>query len=228
MNAIELLRQPATMLLVLAVVLLLLGLIQLLALRRCLDTGVRLPAVGRALACCGLLVLAVLLGAGGFALRGYRLLDAETSVDEVDAHILSPQHWRLVFTWPDGSLRHAELVGDDWRVEAVLLAGAPGSWLAGLPALYRLDRVDARTNDAAARVPPQTLVVPDAAGGFDLATLRAQFPVALAAVSAVHATGDFVPLVDSGHYRIRLARDGHLLAQPDAATARRINSPLGR
>lgn len=226
MNAIELLRQPATVLLVLAAVLLLLGLVQLLASRRCLDAGARWPAAGRALACFVLLVLAVLLGAGGFALRGYRMLDADTSVVEVDAHILSPQHWQLAFAWPDGSTRHADLVGDDWRVEAVLLAGAPGSWLARLPALYRLDRIDARADDTT--TPAQTLVVPDTAGGFDLAVLRAQFPAALADVAAMHAAGAFVPLVDGGHYSIRLARDGRLFAQPDDATARRINSPLGR
>lgn len=226
MNAIELLRQPATLLLVAAAVLLLLGLVQWLAVRRCLDAGARLPAAARALASVALFTLAVVLGAGGFALRGYHVLDADTSVVEVDAHILSPQHWRLVFAWPDGSSRSADLVGDDWQVQAVLLTGTPGSWLARLPALYRLDRVDARTDDAAA--PAQTLVVPDVAGGFDLATLRLQFPAALGAVAVVHADGAFVPLVDGGHYSLRLARDGRLMAQPDDATARRISSPLGR
>ncbi len=227
MNAIELLRQPATLLLVLAAVLLLLGLVQLLAVRRCLDAGERLPAAARAVACLVGFALAVGLGASGFALRGYRLLDADTSVVEVDAHILSPQHWRLVFAWPDGSSRRAEVVGDDWRAQAVVLAGAPGSWLARLPAVYRLDRIDARS-DGAAAPQPQTLVVPDAAGSFDLATLRVQFPSALGAVAAVHAAGGFVPLVDGGHYSLRLTRGGGLAAQPDDATAQRINSPLGR
>lgn len=226
MNAIELLRQPANVLLLVAAVLVLLGLVQLLAVRRCLEAGAKLPAAGRALACLIAFVLAVLLGAGGFALRGYRLLDADTSVVEVDAHILSPQHWRLVFAWPDGSTRSAELVGDDWRVAAVVLAGTPGSWLARLPALYRLGEVDARSEEAA--VPAQSLVVPDAAGGFDLAALRAEFPAALAAITVRPAAGAFVPLVDGGHYSLHLTRAGRLLAQPDDPTARRISSPLGR
>src|SRR6185312_10373503 len=94
-------------------------------------------------------VLAVLLGTGGWALRGYRLLGEETPVVDIDAHILSPQRWAVTLTWPDGSTRRLELAGDDWRVEAVVLKWKLPAVLAGLPPLYRLARIDGRYDDPA-------------------------------------------------------------------------------
>ncbi|MBD8881654.1 hypothetical protein IHE49_14305 [Rhodanobacter sp. 7MK24] len=225
MNLIELLRLPATVLLVLAAVLLLFCLLQLLTLRRRLDAGARLAAGWHGLLCVVCLVLSLLLGVGGWALRGYRLLDEETPVVEIDAHILSPQRWAVTLTWPDGATRQVQLAGDDWRVEAVVL-----KWklLVGLPPLYRLDRIDGRYDDATQeQSAPRTVVALGFADGFDLLDLHRQYPRALPMVDAVYGSGAFLPLVDGGHYSLSLSGAGALVARPDAATERRIGSPLG-
>ncbi|MBD8874536.1 hypothetical protein [Rhodanobacter sp. DHB23] len=225
MNPIELLRLPATVLLVLAAILLLACLLQLVMLRRRLDAGARLAAGWHGLLCAVCLVLSVLLGVGGWALRGYRLLDEETPVVEIDAHILSPQRWAVTLAWPDGATRQVQLAGDDWRVEAVVL-----KWklLAGLPPLYRLDRIDGRYDDATQeQYAPRTVVALGSADGFDLLDLHRQYPRALPMVDAVYGSGAFLPLVDGGHYSLSLSGAGALVARPDAATERRIGSPLG-
>lgn len=225
MNPIELLRLPATVLLVLAAILLLFCLMQLVLLRRRLDAGAKLSAGWHGLLCLACLVLSVMLGVGGWALRGYRLLDEEMPVVDVDAHILSPQRWAVTLSWPDGATRQVQLAGDDWRVEAVIL-----KWKlpVGLPPLYRLDRIDGRYDDAAQeQAAPRTVVALGSSDGFDLLDLHRQYPRALPMVDAVYGSGAFLPLVDGGHYSLSLSGAGALVARPDAATALRISSPLG-
>jgi hypothetical protein len=228
MNPIELLRLPATVLLVLAAILLLCCLLQLVMLRRRLDAGARLAAGWHALLCVACLVLTMLFGIGGWALRGYRLLGEEAPVVDIEAHILSPQRWAVTLSWPDGSTRQLQLAGDDWRVEAVVLKWKLPALLAGLPPLYRLDRIDGRYDDPAQETSaPRTVIGFGSADGFDLLDLRRRYPRALPMVDAVYGGGTFLPLVDGGHYSVSLSRTGALLARPDAATQRRISSPLG-
>ncbi len=160
-----LLRLPMTLLLGLATIFLLFTLVQLLLLRRHLHAGRRLAASWRALLCMVCFALTLLLGGSGYALRGYRLLSGEARVVDIDAHILSPQRWALTLTWPDGSTRQVELAGDDWRIEAVVLKWKLPALLAGLPPLYRLDRLSGRYDDPAQELSaPRTVISFDQAG----------------------------------------------------------------
>jgi hypothetical protein len=223
-----LLRMPMTVLLVLAAVFLLLTLAQLVALRRHLHDGRRLAASGRALLCLLCFALTLLLAGTGAALRGYRLLGEETPVVDIDARILSPQRWALALSWPDGSTRQVQLSGDDWRVEAVVLKWKLPALLAGLPPLYRLDRLSGRYDDPAQEASaPRTVISLGQTGAFDVLDLKKQYPQWLPEVDTLYGSGAFLPLVDQGHYSISLMRTGALVARPDDATAQRIGSPLG-
>ena len=223
-----LLRLPMTLLLGLAAIFLLLTLVQLVLLRRHLHAGHRLAASWRALLCVICLALTLLLGGSGYALRGYRLLSGEAPVVDIDAHILSPQRWALTLTWPDGSTRQVELAGDDWRIEAVVLKWKLPTLLAGLPPLYRLDRLSGRYDDPAQEMhAPRTVISFDQAGAFDLFNLKRHYPQWLPEVDTVYGSGAYLPLVDQGHYRISLMRTGALVARPDEATRQKIGQPLG-
>lgn len=223
-----LLRLPMTLLLGLAAIFLLFTLVQLVLLRRHLHAGRRLAASWRALLCVICLALTLLLGGSGYALRGYRLLSGEAPVVDIDAHILSPQRWALTLTWPDGSTRQVELAGDDWRIEAVVLKWKLPALLAGLPPLYRLDRLSGRYDDPAQELSaPRTVISFDQAGAFDLLSLKRRYPQWLPEVDTVYGSGAYLPLVDQGHYRISLMRTGALVARPDEATRQKIGQPLG-
>ena len=223
-----LLRLPMTMLLGLAAIFLLFTLVQLVLLRRHLHAGRRLAASWRALLCAACFALTLLLGGSGYALRGYRLLSGEAPVVDIDAHILSPQRWALTLTWPDGSTRQVELAGDDWRIEAVVLKWKLPALLAGLPPLYRLDRLSGRYDDPAQELSaPRTVISFDQAGAFDLLNLKRRYPQWLPEIDTVYGSGAYLPLVDQGHYRISLMRTGALVARPDEATQKRIGQPLG-
>lgn len=223
-----LLRMPMTVLLVLAGVFLLLTLAQLIPLRRHLHERRHFAASWRALLCLLCLALTLLLAGGGAALRGYRLLGEEAPVVDIDAHILSPQRWALTLTWPDGSTRTVQLAGDDWRIEAIVLKWKLPALLAGVPPLYRLDRLSGRYDDPTQEMSaPRTIISFGEAGSFDLLNLSRKYPQWLPEVDTVYGSGAFLPLVDQGHYSVSLMRTGALVARPDEATERRIRQPLG-
>lgn len=228
MDWATLLRLPTTMLMVLAAVLALVTLVQLVAVRQRLQRGRRLAASWRALLCLTCFALTLLLAGAGYALRGYRLLGEEAPVVEIDARILSPQRWDVTLNWPDGSTRQVQLAGDQWRIEAVVLKWKLPALLAGVPPLYRLDRLSGRYDDAAQEMnAPRTVIGFGENGGFDLLDLRKQYPRWLPEVDTVYGSGAFLPLVDQGHYTVSLMRTGALVARPDEATERRIGQPLG-
>ena len=222
------LRMPMTVLLVLAAVLLLIALVQLVVLRQHLLGGRRLAASWRALLCLVALALALLLGGTGYALRGYRLLGEETAVVEIDARILSPQHWALTLNWPDGSTRQVQLSGDDWRLEAVVLKWKLPALLAGVPPLYRLDRLSGRYDDPAQEMQaPRSVIGFNQADALDVLNLKKRYPQWLPEVDTIYGSGAFLPLVDQGHYTVSLMRTGALVARPDEATQHRIGQSLG-
>jgi hypothetical protein len=228
MDWATLLRMPMTVLLILAAIFLLVSLVQLVALRQRLHRRRHLAAIWRALLCLVSFALALLLGGTGYALRGYRLLSEETPVVDIDARILSPQRWNLTLNWPDGSSRQEQVYGDDWRIEAVVLKWKLPALLAGMPPLYRLDRLSGRYDDPAQEASaPRTVISFSENGSFDLLDLHKQYPQYLPEVDTVYGSGAFLPLVDQGHYSVSLMRTGALVARPDEATQQRIGQPFG-
>lgn len=228
MNWNELLRLPTTLLAILAGVVLLVALVQLLAARQHLRDRRHLAAVGHTLLLLVFIVLGFCLAGLSVALRGYRFLSEEAPVVQIDSRILSPQRWALTLTWPDGDTRQVMLAGDDFEVEAIVLKWKLPAMLAGLPPLYRLDRIAGRYDDASQEMTaPRTVIDFSQAGQGDLLDLKKQFPHWLPEVDTVFGSGAFLPLVDGGHYSVDLMRTGALVARPDDATAQRIGQPLG-
>lgn len=227
MDWAALLRLPTTLLAILAVVALLATLAQLVALRERLHAGRHAAAAWRGLTALVALLLTLVLALGALMLRGYRLLDEEAPVVTIDARILSPQRWELTLRWPDGSSRELQLAGDDWRLEAVVLKWDTPALLAGLPPLYRLDRLSGRYDDAAQEAnAPRTVIDFAKAGELDPLDLHRSHPDWLPGVDVVYGSGTYLPLVDQGHYTVSLMRSGALVARPDDATAQRIGQPL--
>lgn len=227
MDWTALLRLPSTILLVLAVVALLSTLVLLVALRERLQEGQRLEAAARAVLLLVTFSLTLMLAGAGFALRGYRLLDEETPVVEINARILSPQRWALTLHWPDGASRQVQLAGDAWRLEAVVLKWKTPAMLAGLPPLYRLDRLSGRYDDPTQEAEAlRTVIGFREAGSFDLLDLHKQYPQWLPSIDVLFGSGVFLPLVDQGHYTVSLMRTGALVARPDEATEQRIAQPF--
>lgn len=227
MDWATLLQLPSTLLWIVAALALLFTLVQLLALRQRLQAHRPVAALLRAVWLLVGVALVLLLAGAGWTLRGYRLLGEEAPVVALDARILSPQRWAVTVHWPDGEQRQLTLAGDAWQVEAVVLKWKLPALLAGLPPLYRLDRLAGRYDDPAQESSaPRTVIDFRQAGAFDLLTLARQHPDWLPMVDTVYGSGAYLPLVDQGHYTVSLMRTGALVARPDEDTAARIAQPL--
>ncbi|MGA0587864.1 hypothetical protein ACO2Q2_12145 [Dyella sp. KRB-257] len=227
MNWEHLLALPATAILLGAAVLALLALVAAASGWRHWRARRRVRGSLAALLALAWLLLALLSAGLGLSLCGYRRLASEVPVVTVDARILSPQRWALTLTWPDGSTRQAALAGDAFRVEAIVLKWKLPTLLAGVPPLYRLDRLDGRYDDPAQESDaPRTVIDFRQAGAWDLLALRQRYPRWLPSVDTVYGSGAFLPLVDQGHYTVSLMRTGALVARPDDATARRLDEAL--
>ena len=223
------LRMPTTILLVLAGVFLLAALVQLVRARQRMRNERALAASAHALVFVACFAFGVVLIGAGFALRGYRLLGDEAPVVEIDAHILSPQRWALVLTWPDGATRREIVAGDAWRVEAVVLKWKLPPLLAGVPPLYRLDRLSGRYDDTQQEATaPRAVVDLAPEGGLDIVDLQRRHPSWVPGVDTVYGSGVFLPLVDQGHYSVSLMRTGALVARADAATEQLLAQRLDR
>ncbi|MET0332459.1 MAG: hypothetical protein ABW154_13630 [Dyella sp.] len=219
---------PVTLLSIAAGIALLLGVFQLLAMRQRLREARPLRAGGHGLGLLLAIGLTTVFACAALTLRGYRLLDEDAPVVDIRARILSPQRWALTLQWPDGSSRQLALWGDAFRVEAVVLKWRLPALLAGLPPLYRLDRLSGRYDDTQQEMQaPRTVIGFVPAGDFDLLDLHRQYPRMLPWVDSVFGSGAYLPLIDQGHYTISLMRSGALVAGPDEATLQRIGQPLG-
>ncbi|RUL75341.1 hypothetical protein [Dyella choica] len=228
MNWNEVLRLPTTLLLMLTGVVLLLVLAQLLAARQHVRNRRHLAAAGHSLLLVVLLLVAALLGGTAMSLRGYRFLSEEQPVAQIDARILSPQRWALTLTWPDGAARKLMLAGDDFQIDAIVLKWKLPAMLAGVPPLYRLDRLSGRYDDASQETTAARTVIDfSQAGAGDLFDLKKQVPGWFPEVDTVFGSAAFLPLVDGGHYSVSLMRTGALVARPDEATAQRIGQSFG-
>lgn len=228
MNWNELLRLPTTLLAILAGIVLLLALVQLLSARQHVHRRRHFAAAAHTLLLLVFIALAALLGGVAMSLRGYRFLSEEEPVVQIDARILTPQRWTLTVTWPDGATRNVQLAGDDFQVDAFVLKWKLPAMLAGVPPLYRLDRISGRYDDASQEMnAPRTVIDFSQAGTSDLFDLKKQVPSWFPEVDTVFGSAAFLPLVDGGHYNVSLMRTGALVARPDEATTQRIGQPLG-
>ena len=215
------LQLPATVMLVLAAVLLLITLMHGAACRRHLRGRRRLRAGVRFLLLLVFLALTALVAGTGYTLRGYRLLSGETPVMDISAHKLGTEQWQLRLDLPGGEQRTVRLEGDAWRAEAVVLKWKLPGVLAGLPPVYRFDRLSGRYADPdQASITPPTVVTFEHAGNYDMFRLALAHHDWLPMVDTVYGSGAYMPLHDGARYRVSLMRTGALVArrEPDAGS----------
>ncbi len=218
---------PSLLMLIVAGVLLLLAIGHGVSCRRRWRDRRRVAASWRALLAVAFLALSVVAGGSGMALRGYRVLARETPVATVVAHQLGPEYWRIDLQLPGGHDRTLPLNGDDFRLEAVVVKWKLPAELAGVPPLYRLDRLSGRYTDAGQASEARSTIYDLRAPGPDLFDLRHRYPDWLPMVDTQFGSGVYMPLVDGGRYKVSLMATGALVVRPDAATARHLDDGTG-
>jgi len=168
----------------------------------------------------GFLLVAIALGALALALHSYRSLHADVPVAQIALRQIAPQRFSATLTPDAGDSRTVELQGDQWEVDARVVRWQLPARLAGVPPLYRLERISGRYLDIQKeREATRSLFDLTDAGQLDLWTLKRQFPQWLPFVDADFGSGAYLPMVDGGSFDLLLSPDGGLVAKPaDQAT----------
>ncbi|HEV2607864.1 MAG TPA: hypothetical protein VGT79_07770, partial [Xanthomonadaceae bacterium] len=133
---------------------------------------------------------------------------------------VAPQRFLATLTPEAGDSHTVDLQGDQWEVDARVVRWQLPARLAGVPPLYRLERISGRYLDTQKeREATRSLFDLTDAGQLDLWTLKRQFPEWLRFVDADFGSGAYLPMVDGGRFDLLLSPDGGLVAKPaDQAT----------
>lgn len=207
---------PFTALLAAAAVAALIGLV--------LAAGGRGPGRAlRVLAGGALLLAAVAVALLAVGVRGYLGL-GERPVAVIEVQQRAPQDFRVVLTEASGHRAEYALHGDEWQLDARVLRWQLPARLAGVPPLYRLERLSGRYRDLRQeREAVRSVHALGSEGMLDLATLSRQYPRWLPFVDASWGSGAYLPMLDGARYEVGLDPGGGLVARPaDAETRRRL------
>ncbi|WP_246012855.1 hypothetical protein [Pigmentiphaga humi] len=181
----------------------------------------------------GLALLALSLVAAllAFTVHRYLQLFEDRQVATIEFAQEGPQRFRASVMLPPGPAgapqgeRRFTLLGDAWQIDARVLRWRLPAALAGVPSLYRLDRIGGRYDDVEReRTAPRSVYALDGDGRLpDLWMLKREFSRWLPYVDAEYGSATFMPMFDGARYLVLFNDRGGLLAKPaDAATAARL------
>lgn len=168
----------------------------------------------------GLLLVLLALLAAAFALLVHRYLQLfhDRPVAIIELHQEAAQRFRasLMLAGAAGEhLQHFTLLGDAWQVDARVLRWQLPAALAGVPSLYRLDRISGRYDDITEeRSAPRSVYSVDTATTPDLFNLKRDYPRWLPFIDAQYGSATWMPMLDGARYVILFNDRGGLLARP--------------
>lgn len=174
-----------------------------------------------------LTLLALLAAAFAFLVYQYLQLFHDRPVALLELHQEAPQRFRVALMLAndnEAGTRYYDLHGDAWQIDARVLRWQLPAALAGVPSLYRLDRLSGRFDEIEQEQTAQRTVyaVGDPIGP-DLFRLKQDFPRWLPFVDAQYGSGTWMPMFDGARYIVLFNDRGGLLARPaDAQTAERL------
>jgi hypothetical protein len=169
---------------------------------------------GRLLSGLILLFAAAFVAALLLDLRTYLALTAEQPVATVSFSVLGPQHFQARLTDADGHLTETDLHGDQWELDARVIAWKGYATVLGLHTLYRLDRLSGRYANIGQELhDTHSAVELNPSTGLDAWSLLHRHPGWMPWMDASYGSGVFLPMADGAKYEVTLGRTG-LMARP--------------
>ncbi|CCJ51715.1 hypothetical protein [Bordetella parapertussis] len=171
-----------------------------------------------------LLVLAGVSGLLALSLVQFVRLTDDKPVAEVMVRQQGDGQFQLATRTPDQRMRDYTLYGDQWQIDAKVVRWRLPALLAGVPPLYRLERLSGRYQDTAReRSAPRSVHALDDWPVPDLAQVKRLVPNWLPFVDVQFGSAAYMPMFDGARYQVYLDPRGALFIRPaDAATAERL------
>jgi hypothetical protein len=171
-----------------------------------------------------LLVMALGLVGLGWLLRQYAWLLEDVPVATLSLVQEAPQRYRASFTPAGGVPTDFVLLGDEWQLDARVIRWTLPGQLAGLPPVYRFERLSGRYGD-----PKQDLAaqrsVHDLRQDWDFWEFRQRWLADLPIADARWGSAAYLPMIDGARYEVFISPRGGLVAKPaDAATEQLLDS----
>ena len=166
----------------------------------------------------GLLVLALAGMTTLFALSVVQFLrlTSDVPVAQVELRQTAPQQFTATASTPKLGTREYVLTGDQWQIDARIVRWRLPALMAGVPPLYRLDRLSGRYEDVAQeRTAQRSAHALDDWSVPDLAYFKRRFPNWLPFVDVVFGSGAYMPMFDGARYRVYVDPRGALFVRPD-------------
>ena len=145
-------------------------------------------------------------------------LTTDRPVALVELRQTAPQRFVASTSTEKDGTREYELSGDQWQIDARVVRWRLPALFAGLPPLYRLDRLSGRYEDVAQeRTADRSVHGLDDWEIPDLGQLKRTFPRWLPFVDVVFGSGAYMPMFDNARYRVYVDPRGALFVRPDDA-----------
>ncbi|MCX7032529.1 MAG: hypothetical protein NT046_00935 [Arenimonas sp.] len=164
-----------------------------------------------------LLVALGLAGLGGL-LRQYAWLLEDVPAATISLRGLGPQRFEATLRLGDEPARVLEVLGDEWQLDARVIRWTLPGQLAGIPPVYRFERLSGRYADPA-QDQSGARSVHDLRGEWDFWEFRQRWLADLPIADARWGSAAYLPMLDGATYQVYLSPRGGLVAKPaDPAT----------
>lgn len=173
-----------------------------------------------------LLLAAVGLAGLGGLLRQYAWLLEDVPVATLSLRGLAPQRFEATLRLEDQPARTLELLGDQWQLDARVIRWTLPGQLAGIPPVYRFERLSGRYSDTAQELSSQRSVH-DLRGQWDFWEFRQRWLADLPIADAQWGSAAYLPMLDGATYQIYVSPRGGLVAKPADAVTEKLLDEAG-
>jgi len=160
-----------------------------------------------------LVVFALTFGLAGLMLRQYVWLLEDVPVANIQLRQLGTQAYEATLRAGDAPPKVLELRGDEWQLDARVFRWRLPAALAGVPPVYRLERLSGRYGD-----PKQELTAPrtvhDLRESWDFWTIKQKYLAQLPIADARWGSAAYLPMIDGASYTVFINPRGGLVAKP--------------
>ncbi|MGV2907036.1 hypothetical protein [Achromobacter sp. AGC25] len=168
-----------------------------------------------------LVLLGCVSGLLALSLVQFFRLTTDESVARIEVRQQAEGQFQVTATAPGVSPKQYVLYGDQWQIDARVVRWKLPALMAGVPPLYRLERLSGRYSDVSREASATRSVhALDDWPAPDLGSLKKTFPNWFPFVDVQFGSGAYMPLFDGAKYLVFMDPRGALFVRPDGeATA---------